>query len=83
MRYGHGPKGIIGITLQPSTLKRWALGLHICTQLQKDIKSMIYDNTEANILVHKEESTSRIKTDLIDRLKVREKLAECIHLLDS
>ena len=39
MRYGHGPKGIIGITLEPSTLKRWALDLHICTELQKVIKT--------------------------------------------
>ena len=27
MRYGHGPQGIIGITLKPETLKTWALGL--------------------------------------------------------
>ena len=38
MKYGYGPKGIIGKTLHPSTLKRWALGLHLYTQLQKDIK---------------------------------------------
>ena len=31
MRYGHGPGGIIGITLQPSTMTRWALSLHICS----------------------------------------------------
>ena len=29
MRYGHSPGGIVGITPQPSTLKRWALSLHI------------------------------------------------------
>ena len=29
MRYCHGPKGIIGITLRLSTLKRWAFSLHI------------------------------------------------------
>ena len=27
MRYGHGPSGIVGITLKPSTLERWALSL--------------------------------------------------------
>ena len=31
MRYGHSPGGIIGITVKPSTLKRWALSLHLCT----------------------------------------------------
>ena len=25
IRYGHGPGGIIGITLKPETLKTWAL----------------------------------------------------------
>ena len=44
---------------------------------------MIYDNREATILVHKKESTSRIKTYSIDRLKIREKLVEYIHHLDS
>ena len=29
MRYGHGPGGLIGITLSPSAVKRWALSLHI------------------------------------------------------
>ena len=33
MRYDYGPKGIIGINLQSSTLKRLAFGLHICIQL--------------------------------------------------
>lgn len=37
MRYGHSPGGIIGITLKPSTLKRWALSLHICSQLVNDV----------------------------------------------
>ena len=37
MRYGHGPGGIIGITLKPETLKTWALGLHICSRLEQDI----------------------------------------------
>ena len=40
MRYGHGPGGIIGITLKESALKRWALSLHICSQLIQDIKCM-------------------------------------------
>ena len=42
MRYGHSPGGIIGITQQPSTLKRWALSLHniICAQLKNDVMSL-------------------------------------------
>ena len=41
MRYGHGPGGIIGITLKPETLKTWALGLHICSRLEQDITSLV------------------------------------------
>ena len=37
MRYGHGPRDIIGITLKPESLKTWALGLHICSRLEQDI----------------------------------------------
>ena len=36
MRYGQGPGGIIGITLKPEMLKTWALGLHVCCQLEQD-----------------------------------------------
>lgn len=40
MRYGHGPGGIIGITLQPSTMTQWALSLHICSQLLNSLQNM-------------------------------------------
>ena len=83
MRFGHSPGGIIGITLQPSTLKRWALGLHICSQLKKDVMglSTSQKHTKA-VTVHKEEGPSRIKTDNEDRQKIREKLAMCIDPLE-
>ncbi len=35
MRYGHGPGGLVGITLNQSALKRWALSLHTCSRLIK------------------------------------------------
>ena len=78
MRYGHGPGVIVGITLQPSTLKRWALGLHICAQLKKDIMSLADDNIQITITTHKEEGSSRIRTDTTDREKIRNKLVTCI-----
>ena len=31
MRYGHGPNGIVGNTLKPSTLKKWAYSMHTCS----------------------------------------------------
>ena len=32
MRYGHGKRDIIGMTLKPETLKVWSLSLHICSR---------------------------------------------------
>ena len=40
MRYGHSHGGIIGITLQPETLKIWALGLHIRSRIVEDMIHM-------------------------------------------
>lgn len=40
IRFGHGLKGIIGMTLKPETLKTWALSLHICSQLEEDIPNL-------------------------------------------
>ena len=70
MWYGYGPGGIIGITLQPSTLKRWALGLHICTQLRNDVMSMAEGNVQTTVTTYKEEGKSRIQTDATDREKI-------------
>ena len=84
MRYGHGPSGIIGITLQPSTLKKWAYSMHTCSQVIQDVSHM-GDTHSRNkqVDVHKEERPSRIKADQQDRLKIREKLLSCIDPLDS
>ena len=40
MRYGKGPRGLIGITVKPNAMKTWALSLHICCSIQKDIREM-------------------------------------------
>ncbi len=37
MRYGQGPRGIIGITLQQAALKRWTYSLHTFSELTKDL----------------------------------------------
>ena len=67
MRYGHSPGGIVGIKLQPSTLKRWALSLHICAQLKKDVMSLSDHNVHHTITTHKEESATRTMTDSGDQ----------------
>ena len=82
MRYGHSPRGIIGITLQPSTLKPWALSLHIGTQLKKDLMSMTEGDEQHIVTTHKEESYSRIQTDITDKDKIQSKMATCIDPLN-
>ena len=81
MRYGHGPGGIIGITLSPSTLTRWALSLHICSQLIQDVSSMS-DNSQKDVITHKEELPHRIRADKDDRDKLYTKMNRSIDPLD-
>ena len=78
MRYGHGKSGIIGITLQPETLKTWALSRHICAGLVNDIKKMCDGDRKSVQNSHKEEAAARIASDAKDRQGLKEKLATCI-----
>ena len=77
MRYGHSPGGIIGITLKPSTLKRWALSLHVCSQMVQDVSEMRNESRHGPVTVHKEEMPARKRADDADREKLREKLITC------
>ena len=63
MRYGHGPRGIIGIILKPEALKMWALGLHICSRLEQDIADITEGKGVTIQETHKEETTARIRSD--------------------
>ena len=40
MRYGHGPGGLIGITLNEKAVHRWAMSLHISSRLMKDMADL-------------------------------------------
>ena len=82
MRYGHSPGGIIGITLKPSTLKRWALSLHVCSRIVQDVSEMGNENRQVPVTVHKEEMPARKKTDAADREKLCERLITCIDPLN-
>ena len=82
MRYGHGPGGIIGITLKPETHKTWALSLHICSRLEQDIISLVVKEQDISQEAHKEERKARIVSDRADRQSIRDKLKLCIDPLD-
>ena len=81
MRYGHGKKGIVGVTLKPETLKVWALGLHLCGSIEHSLDDMINGDTETVARTHKEEGKSRKKNDAEDRDGIKKKLKDIIHPL--
>ena len=66
MRYGHGKRGIIGITLKPEALKVLALSLHTCSQLEQDLEEFMDEEAQTDVNRHKEEMKSRISADKKD-----------------
>ena len=82
MRYGKGPKGIIGITLKSSALKRWAFSMHICCRVANDVANITQRQTKAEVVSHKEERPSRIKSDSQNRQKIQNKLEMSTDPLD-
>ncbi len=81
MRYGHGPGGIVRITLNKHALCRWALNLHICPRLTKNTADLKYAIL-VEVYHHKEEHPSIIKADDDDRNAIRDKLEMCVDPLD-
>ena len=81
MRYGKGPRGMIGITLKSETLKTWAFSLHTGSLVSNDISNMT-SNEKATLIVHKEELNGRIRSDGVDREKIRNKLEAIIDPLN-
>ena len=78
MRYGHGSNGIVGITLKPRALKKWALSMHTCSQLVQDVADMEEGKAEVEVTRHKEEGLSRIASDARVRRKNIDKPQSCI-----
>ena len=62
MHYGHRPGGLIGITLNEKAVHRWAVSLHTCSRLMKDMADL-KDSSSVDITSHKEELASRIRYD--------------------
>ena len=77
MRYGRGPRGLIGITVKAIAMKTWALSLHICCRMQNDIREMTLAPAR-----DVDETPSQRGTDAghdaNDRDKLRNKLEEFI-----
>jgi hypothetical protein len=78
MRYGHGPAGIVGFTLNESTLVIWALSHSTCVQLMNDLEAM-KDGAEQHVVTsHKEERHTRIKADASDRMRWYQHAPMCL-----
>ena len=82
MRYGKGPKGIIGITLKPSAVKRWAFSMHVCCRVANEVATITERRKTVEVSSHKEENPARVKSDGIDRQNIRAKLAMFTDPLD-
>ena len=67
--------------LNERALCRWALSLHICSRLTKDI-AYLKEATLFEVDHHKEESHSIIKADDDNRNAIRDKLDTCVVPLD-
>ena len=55
MRYGKGPGGIVGVMLKASTVKRWALSLHIISRIESDNEEMRREQGRRQAMVNKKE----------------------------
>ena len=82
MQYGHEAGGLVGLTLQPSAVSRWALSLYVTSQLRLNLAAMKDGRQSKVTTTHKEESMSRIKSDAVDREKLRVTLCSFIDPLD-
>lgn len=57
--------------------------MHTCSQLVQDVADMNNGCTESEVLIHKEEKPSRIRSESQDRQNIHDKLKTCIGPLDS
>jgi hypothetical protein len=78
MRYGHGPAGMIGITLNERALDRWATSLHLSSVMEKCFLDLNESSKTKDVTHHKEEGSSRIVAGGKDRYKICNFLTTCI-----
>ena len=79
MRYGKGPRGIVGVTLQPNLVREWGNSLHITTQTLKDLDNMREKARPKLQEFHKEEAKGRRRTNEDDQAGIRKALEKCIN----
>ena len=60
INYGKGTGGLIGVTLNPTIVKKWVHGLHKFTRILKNLDTMREEIESKEKDYHKEEMRSRI-----------------------
>ena len=74
MRYRHGRRRIVGITLKQETLKTWAYSIHACNVIINELNKMRNRECSPSQTYQKEEMPGRIKYDAQDKNALREKI---------
>jgi len=54
MRYGHGPSGIVGVTLNENALETWAKSLHISSVLEESLFGLKEGRSKHGVTHHQE-----------------------------
>lgn len=83
MGYGRSLSDNIGIILKSSTLMRWALSFHICSQMMKDVSEMKNERRQISVTVHNEYMPASKQSNAADRVKLGERLAISIYPLTA
>ena len=83
MRYGKGHGGLVGVTLNPSTIKRWAPSLHTTSRVEGDIDEMRHQQGTREATTHKEEMPGRMASDAKDRGNIQQQREMCLDHLNS
>ena len=81
MRYGKGPRDLVGVTLKPSTIQRWTLSLHTTSRVESDIDEMRHQQGTREATTHNEEMPGRMASDAKDKGNMQ--LEMCIDPLNS
>ena len=82
MKIGKGPSGLIGVTTNTRSVTIWANGHHLCSEMLTDLEGL-NDRNRNKEVQHKEEGKGRMKSDQLDRDKLKTTLATCIHPLKA
>lgn len=81
IHHGKGLVGIVGVTLKPEVVKKWANSLHICTQILKDQDQVRDRETSCNLDYHEDEMKGCLNSDEKDRAGIRNTLEKRINPL--